>query len=184
MGQYFKPCVLKRHFEYHKEDAVISSLSAWDYMCGAKLMEHSYVGNVFVDAAMKLIAKHNGQPFVWCGDYADEYFTKNGVECNAYRLARENSTDIYIDLTHRENYKYIVNYTKREYIEVPDYSEEKWVVHPLPLLCAAGNGNGGGDYSSKAINADKVGIWAYNRIGVTNTRPHYKKIDIKFEDIF
>lgn len=29
---------------------------------------------------------------------------------------------------------------------------------------------------------DKVGIWAYDRLGVTNKRPHYKKIKVEFKE--
>lgn len=47
-----------------------------------------------------------------------------------------------------------------------DFEEDTLTMHPLPLLCADGNGRGGGDYYD--LNKEVVGYWAYNRIGVTN----------------
>ena len=183
MGQYYKPCVLKKNYKNVKQP-VISSLYSHEFDNGLKLMEHSWVGNHFVKAAMQLIAKYKGYPFVWCGDYADEIFTDiNGESANAYMLANTITPteleEIVKENGIEENYKYIVNYTKREYIKVPEDNDD-WTVHPLPLLCADGNSRGSGDY--RGINMNKVGIWAYNRIGVTNKRPHYKRIEIKFEE--
>ena len=45
MGQYFKPVIID------KKDSkkVVASLHAHDFFNGLKLMEHSYVGNNFVN---------------------------------------------------------------------------------------------------------------------------------------
>lgn len=185
MGQYYKNVILKKDYKTTETNPTIVSLFAHDYNNGLKLMEHSWVGNHFVKSAMQLIALYKGYPFVWCGDYADETFTdKNGKSANAYMLAYT-MTPFELEKLVKENdieedYKYIVNYTKREYIKIPEYDEDKWEIHPLPLLCADGNGLGSSDY--RGNNMDKVGIWAYDRIGVTNKRPHYKRIKINFEE--
>ena len=78
-----------------------------------------------------------------------------------------------------DQYGTILNNELKKYIEIPENNDD-WVIHPLPLLCADGNGLGGGDYYG--INMDKVGIWAYDRLGVTNKRPHYKKIKVEFKE--
>lgn len=185
MGQYYKPCVLKKNFKANTPNVVLASLYSHEFMNGLKLMEHSYVGNNFVKAAMQLIGIYKGYPFVWCGDYAEERFIdKEGNKHNVYGLASTISPEeLHTKVNEKgveEDYKYIVNYTKRQYIKVPEYKDEEWTIHPLPLLCADGNGQGGGDY--RGINMDKVGIWAYDRIGVTNKRPHYKRIEIEFSE--
>lgn len=47
MGQYYRPvCIL---------DDRLESISSYDYDNGAKLMEHSYIGNNFVEAAEFLL---------------------------------------------------------------------------------------------------------------------------------
>ena len=68
-----------------------------------------------------------------------------------------------------DEYKYIVNLRTKEYIEIPEPNYEDWIVHPLPLLLADGNGRGGGDYRGSDINM--VGSWAYHPIGATNEIP-------------
>ena len=187
-GQYYKPAILSKKFNKKNikmNEVVVASLYSHDYNNGLKLLEHSYIGNNFVKAAIQLIAKYKGYPFVWCGDYADENIEVEGDKFNAYELSQNkikpNELDDIVSAEGiAEDYKYIVNYTKREYIEIPKYRPKSWDIHPLPLLCCDGNGKGSGDY--RGINMNKVGIWAYDRIGVTNKRPHYKKINVTFEE--
>lgn len=92
-------------------------------------------------------------------------------------------------------YKYAVNLTKKEYVIIPTFKPNKWVIHPLSLLCADGNGRGGGDYREmhdKNENLipndyDLVGHWAYDRIYITNDRTKvkgYKKITPHFKERF
>ena len=179
MGQYYKPCVMDR-----AKKAVVASLHPHNFMNGAKLTEHSYVGNNLVNAAMRLISVYKGKPFVWCGDYADERFVnKAGEKVNTYTLALmgDSLTPKEVsELGGESNFKYIVNYTKREYVKVPEKVKNELVFHPLPLLTADGNQRGGGDYWGE--NSDLVGIWAYDRIGVTNKRPHYKRLEVSFSE--
>lgn len=185
MGQYFKSVVLKKNYKTNSNNQTIVSLCAWDFFVGAKLVEHSYVGNNFMKAAMQLLAIYKAHPFVWCGDYADERFTdKDGNKRNAYEISHTITPEELQSMVEKngieDDYKYIVNYSKRQYIKVPDYKENQWIMHPLSLLCADGNHRGGGDYYG--LNEDKVGIWAYDRLGVTNKRPHYKKIKVEFKE--
>ncbi len=64
MGQYYKPINLdKQQYVY-----------SHDYGNGLKLMEHSWVGNGFVNVVEELIAEGgdwHGDRIVWAGDYAD-----------------------------------------------------------------------------------------------------------------
>jgi hypothetical protein len=83
MGQYYNPVILKENWK-NEEQPVRASVKCYDFDNGAKLMEHSYVGNNFVKAVMLAIVKcdtdNKGVPFVWCGDCADE------VNTNAYPI--------------------------------------------------------------------------------------------------
>lgn len=58
MGQYYKPVVLKEDYE-NKSFPCILSLTPRKMGNGAKLMEHSYVGNNFVEAFAQIIHKNN-----------------------------------------------------------------------------------------------------------------------------
>lgn len=79
MGQYYNPVILKKDWK-ENEKPVRASLKCYDYGNGAKMMEHSYVHNDFVDAVLHLIHEldkdQTGVPFVWCGDYADSISIK------------------------------------------------------------------------------------------------------------
>lgn len=82
-------------------------------------------------------------------------------------------------------YKYAINRTKKEYVVIPSFKSGKWVVHPLPLLCADGCFRGGGDYGDDWPCAEMVGRWAYDVISVTNDRKEikgYTKINPKFKE--
>ena len=211
MGQYYHPCILKKNWKTANQP-VKMTLYSWDYDNGAKLMEHSYVGNEFVMAVMYLLAHGmKGHPFVWCGDYADKKVTKaypkeikheydGEVEFEGTLDIYEKASDLVeggsghglYELYKRaipnysqlHSYKYIINRTKNEYVTVPNFKPNAWVVHPLPLLCADGNGRGGGDYGEEWPDADMVGRWAYDIIDVSDDKSEvkgYKRITPKFK---
>lgn len=84
---------------------------------------------------------------------------------------------------------YIINHSQKCYISLDEYREaykEKsdgtdWIVHPLPLFTACGNGQGGGDYypDDEDLLAP-VGSWAFDIIeGVYNI----EKIPTGYKDI-
>lgn len=93
-------------------------------------------------------------------------------------------------------YKYLINFTKKEYVVMPKYSKREWRIHPLSLLCADGNGRGGGDYREMhdkdtgdliPNDYDKVGIWAYDKIGITNDKNEVKgftELKVNFREDF
>lgn len=229
MGQYYIPSILKTNHKLAINPVQIA-LRSWDFQNGAKLMEHSWIGNSLVGAFIHLIGENSeyyGKPCVWAGDYADSYINKrskpeedakniyffardvnnmlgdySAYASNALVLANQKykkifGKDIFRKDTYKnfkgddveyltcrgmvDEYKYIVNLTTKEYIEIPEDNPEEWQVHPLPLLLADGNERGGGDYYG--INKGMVGKWKFNRIGATNDVPvSFKKLEIMFEE--
>lgn len=178
MGQYYKPVVLKKVFKENTEDCVLASLSSYDYNNGAKLMEHSYVGNNFVRAFCQLIGDESGEfygyPVVWCGDYADKV-----NDFSIYSLAYEKAKQNKMQPKTFVSYKYLVNLDKKEYVVIPEFDDTKWTIHPLPLLTASGNGRGGGDYHGS--NMEMVGAWAFDCVGLTNKLPEdFEELKIEF----
>lgn len=208
MGQYYNPSILKKNWKTAK-NAVKVSLKCYDFDNGAKLMEHSYVGNDFVMAMCYLLSldEYFGLPFVWSGDYADNVITKVG-EHNIYDEASdfmygndthsEKSSDYAELLTKIPPYEelkrmgfdggYIVNLTKKVYVEVPKKpSPNEYAVHPLPLLTADGNSLGGGDYRAVCDNYDysndeRIGSWKFDRIGFVGEITEYLKKGFKAID--
>lgn len=201
MGQYYNPCVLKKNWKTAK-NPVEASLKCYDYGNGAKLMEHSYIGNSFARSIEFLLANQfKGHPFVWCGDYADKVETRTGkhdIYCDASHFIYEdydsqdnnNKSRAYMALAGtipampewKEGvewnpyetipyYKYLINYSKKQYCTIPVNDNDKYQVHPLPLLTCSGNGRGGGDYRLEDL---RVGSWAFDRIGLTNDNAEIK----------
>ena len=152
----------------------------------------------------------NGYPFVWCGDYADPVTTRTGehdIYADAGHYLYEdydspnnsNKSKAYEALKDtipampewKEGtpwnpyetipyYKYLVNYSKKQYCIIPK-NKKGYQVHPLPLLTCSGNGRGGGDYH---LEDSRIGMWAYDKIGITNDKKcikDFEKIDGFFE---
>lgn len=203
MGQYYRFGIFKSNIN-SKNDIkgkgdVLSSFSSYDYNEGAKLMEHSYVGNKYVNKAERLLAgEFYGCPFAWVGDYSDKIRGDGGDFISVYSMladvgAQRNSKGEILSVWDKDyvpvydlsypiiKYKYVLDINRKEAVEIPEDSEDKYVIHPLPLLCADGNGNGGGDYYG--TNMPYVGKWAYDKIGVGNDIPEgYTLLDVTFNE--
>ena len=198
MGQYYRGVILAKTSFKKGKIVVKQAYDCYAHNNGAKIMEHSYVGNHYVQAYEQALANEfYGYPFVWVGDYADEKFgvdvyteANNFIDKKTYSNAikkgfRVVHDDIYdglhkiydvskfVDKVIIEDnvvtYKYIINLDKKLAVEIPTDIEDKWIIHPLPILCASGNGQSGSDYYG--INEDLVGTWAYDRIGIGNELP-------------
>ena len=176
MGQYFRFCSIDKK----------KSISPFDFNNGLKLMEHSWLGNDYVGAAMFLISK--GQPFygdkiIWAGDYAEnEFENSKDIGQNLYNLCYENKIDIIVDVKKVKKLRYIVNLDTKEYVAIcKSLVSEIWVdsttnkkhlfrIHPLPLLTCDGNGNGLGDFMGKDPN-NLIGKWKRNRVVAQQRKP-------------
>lgn len=160
MGQYYKPISIDRE-EY---------ICSHDYDNGLKLMEHSYVGNVFLNTIEKLLSPKNKwhkTAIVWAGDYADH---DPNIGTNLYDFIQKSIQPKQVDDKYKHG-RFIVNHSKGEYVDIA-YSPtdiQGWQVHPLPLLTCEGNGRGGGDY--RKDDNPFIGAWARDVISIEKKRP-------------
>ena len=197
MGQYYNPSILKKNWKT-ADNPVSAALKCYDFDNGAKLMEHSYIGNRFVRSMEFLLAgEFKGHPFVWVGDYADHVETKTGDH------------DIYNDASHfiYEDYDSPTNDKKsRKYLTlkdsipaIPEWKEvEKWnpyetipyyeylVNYTKKQYCIVPEfddstdeyqvhplplltcSGNGRGGGDYGLDDERVGSWAFDRIGLTN----------------
>jgi hypothetical protein len=173
MGQYYKPTILDDN------NTPISWMRSHDYDNGMKLMEHSWVGNSFVNSFAHQLNETlapDGKRVVWAGDYAD---TEPGTpERNIYSLCIDRLHIRPATITSLVHFPFIVNLTKKVYVNINRIDkfdgfqdkETEWKIHPLPLLTCEGNGRGGGDFNGDDPN-ELVGSWARDVIRLDRNKP-------------
>ena len=126
MGQYYVPVLIG-------EDESIRTLYSHDYDNGLKLMEHSYIGNNFVNAVLTELWKKPAR-VAWIGDYSDAYQGDRYEEklshdafMRYYHAAWKDrdkhrvrpAPSVIIDMGSTE--RYLINHTQRSYIDIADY---------------------------------------------------------------
>jgi len=182
MGQYYYGVILSET-KSGKKELIRVWMSPYAYWTGAKLTEHSYIGNNFIQAFEYLISPDSmfyKSRIVWAGDYAEpeENDTKN-----LYNMVVENGTYQRPKSIDTSCYRYIVNHTKNLYVDKQrivnkpqskyilhsSNMDQKCILHPLPLLVSEGNGKGGGDYHGN--NIELCGTWARDIISVERNIP-------------
>lgn len=184
MGQYYCGVILDTSFQEKNEVIVKKAFSPYAHKHGSKLMEHSYITNWYVREYEHALATDCfGYPLVWAGDYADEISGKSlYVEAWAYieEMEETNKADCVTAYENLPEYKYILNLDKKEYVKIEEVANDDYTIHPLPLLCAYGNGRSHSDY--RGTNMKQVGIWAFDRLGVSNEIPNdYTEIVVHFK---
>ena len=184
MGQYYK-IALKRN----GENLIVNDrkVKGCDYM-GAKLMEHSYLGNRVCDAVSGMIHNHPSK-VAWIGDYADDgdevsQATEGDV---SYEKVWHDDVDNSYEFDFCEfDYarKFLVNHTKKVCISFDKWlaaSDNRWPIYPVSLLTAIGNGRGGGDYCGNAMA--RIGSWVWDEIEITDSQPEgYEVLDFVFNE--
>lgn len=171
MGQYYKFIILANEKKNNKE-VILLVLHPHNFGEGSKIMEHSYINNMMntVEYLLSVNSNFHKSRIVWAGDYADEEYNNS----NLYTLAEEYShyNNIYEDV----NLQYIVNHTKKLYVDKKKIIDE---IHPLPLLVSEGNGRGGGDYYGN--NKKLCGTWARDIISMEYNIPeNYTELECNF----
>lgn len=186
MGQYYMPVLKDR-----KDN--IKAFYSNEYNNGLKLMEHSYVGNNFVNAVCNELYK-NPHYVCWEGDYIERdelmetgwFETEQETSAHYDNIWGDDNGNICFVKPTEENQEYdwsvenyLINHTKGIFLEIP--KEGDWVVHPLPILTAISNGRGGGDYWGE--NSDKAGEWFGDLIEISNEVPQgYTQVTIDFKE--
>jgi len=179
MGQYYYPVNLDKE-EY---------LYSHDYGNGLKLMEHSYIGNNFVEIVEQLLTSGNSWQktrIVWAGDYMDDGLFVDDPSVNLYGYAYDNFDKISPKFENLSIGRYLVNHSKKEFVDKNKLNRGD--VHPLPLLTCSGNGRGGGDY--RGNNENSEGSWAGDVISIEKEdlklfifkKNGYKEIEPNFEE--
>ena len=172
MGQYYVPTIINKNG--------VETFNAHQYGNGYKLVEHSWIGNYLVQAVVTRLYK-NPSILFWMGDYAElSDITKEAAKTALFDynipIGKQFMEDIHADKYNKRvisekdfvHPKYIINHTAKVYFDIDkctstppglEPGDDDWIVHPLPLLTAVGNGRGGGDYYAE-IDKQYVGNWA------------------------
>jgi len=182
MGQYYYAIILSDTKIGGKEH-IRMWMSPHAYSNGAKLTEHSYIGNHFIQAFEYLISPDGmfyKSRIVWAGDYAEP--EENNTK-NLYQMVVENGTYQRPKSIDTSCYRYIVNHSKKLYVDKERIVNKpeleyilprsnflsKLIFNPLPLLVSEGNGMGGGDYHGN--NEELCGTWSRDIISVEMNIP-------------
>lgn len=161
MGQYYKAVLLA-----NDASSITAYFTSWDYGNGSKLMEHSWIGNEFVEAVERALTAPTR--VAWAGDYADR---EPGTALNLYKLANDSMKALVPEPVPVG--RYVINHDKRTYVDKDTVSANasEFRIHPLPVLTVEGNGRGGGDLYDAIGDFTLVGTWARDRITVSDTVP-------------
>lgn len=161
MGQYYKGVIL------NEKTVKPDTIKGYFLPRMPKLMEHSYLDDEKMQEVMDYLYTNGPQRVVWAGDYADE--EPDGK--NLYYKCRDEDVPELKSKT-IENPRYIINRTRMKYVDLSNLPPSRFgaTIHPLPLLCAEGNGEGGGDYFYPD-GQEYVGTWARDLIAVSDEEP-------------
>ena len=130
MGQYYKPTFIEN-------DNTIKTLNTWDYDCGLKLMEHSYVSCPVVLAALTIIKNHPVR-VAWVGDYSNDRYGNDVYEkkisktrmTKYYRAAWGKNRNRYLVKPEIDGCEgmdagmYLVNHTTKTYVDMDRYIKD------------------------------------------------------------
>lgn len=194
MGQYYQPLLIDN-------DGNRLTAYSHDFNNGLKLMEHSWIGNNFVNAILKKLDS-NPMRVAWIGDYSSTLCSKVYINMGGgFISGREDFADYYGSvwigrhqpqalLMKNENSEYLldiehadcflVNVTKGCYINMQEYVKENENFDNSgfspwcinPLPLLTCVGNGqGGGDYRSTIGMDDVGSWAFDKIYITALRP-------------
>lgn len=195
MGQYYTPVEILylndgTHFIIYSFSCQVKGLGH----NSVKLMEHSWWNNEFLTnfcARLYERSRENNKEthILWLGDYAelDGLSSLEGLSACFARVVQRswlkqalqdpNRKEIDIGNTNPDFSlinKFLINTTKQEFINCTTYYNcnhdvDDWCIHPLPLLTAVGNGEGGGDYFG--VNNELVGRWAGDALYIDDNEP-------------
>lgn len=171
MGQYYIAAFIAHsaNLKDIKKEDIIAWKPPGNFHNGNKLVEHSYITNNFmaaVEHSISPMGMFHKCRIIWAGDYADP----EPCGQNIHALAREQLNKIDSVQQGEVSYRFIVNHTKKLYIDKHILEGNgNYILHPLSLLTADGNGRGGGDYAG--TGEDMCGTWRLDSISMENSIP-------------
>ena len=187
MGQYYMPILGN---VYGGQCKVFDRSVNGEYTF-AKLLEHSWWNNTFVNAFSEFLYNNPGR-VCWVGDYATEPDDfKLNVPATITRPNYKKVWGKHVNLLTCAPSKFIldgkflVNFDTRQFINLDEYKtasvgSDGWTIHPLPLLTAIGNDRGGGDFH-KGIGYEYIGSWAWQLLAFLDQPPKdFSKTNIRF----
>lgn len=183
MGQYYMPLLRKAIGNKKYKD---TAFDAHAFGNGLKLMEHSYVGNNFVNEIWYQLIGNPCRVY-WVGDYTepgDARLSKKTV-AKFKRIWRGNKGYYTIPFGSPElprdvqtEWPYLINHTKKEYVNVLNLGTMEqlynYTLSPLPLLTATSNGRGSGDYPDEFPGIEDVGSWAGDVLETTGNEDMFR----------
>lgn len=190
MGQYYK-VLLKKGRKIRTAESL-----GW-----LKLMESSYITNPLTDYVFKELYENGPHRVAWLGDYAhgdydafgglthEEYMKEYKAAYKTKALNIDLLSDAKISIPEEKlKTMAIVNHTKKIFLDFNDYiakskKSSEWIINPLALLTACGNGRGGGDYFG--TDMELVGTWAFDEIEIKDmpdVPADYEKTDVSFRE--
>ncbi len=190
MGQYFRPILGDKYGLNCK----IFDRSVDGQYTLAKLLEHSWWKNPFVNAFSELLYNEPSR-VIWCGDYADEPDYFDFPHCSAFYVpcykevwGETVSTHTVYSSDFTLDGKFLLNHDRRQFVDLNEYKatsvdKHGWTIHPLPLLTAVGNDRGGGDFHEGNTGFDCVGIWAWQLLSFADKSPkNFSKFPLVFRE--
>jgi len=149
MGAYYQATVNKTRY------------GTWDLGQGAKLMEHSYIGNEYVESVMSLL-ENKPKELRWVCDYSEN---KGGFDWDDTEEESLKNVSCY-DIT---PVYFAINHTKEMYIDMAEliqlHHPRSMMMHPIPFLCNSEKGAmGGGDLHREE---SRRGLWYGDTISIS-----------------
>lgn len=186
--------IIKTMWQYYRASIrnwlKVKYFSSYDFDNWAKLMEHSYVWNRYVNAVMKELFNNPWRVY-WMWDYWNNvleeqlqfndkamwaqyvydrvWYTKiNNEECwdVVWQIVWAENINYEAEFKYDLNYCFIVFHDHKTIIDMSQYETNNYVIHPLPLLTAVWNGQWGWDY--RWINETSVWIFAWDYVTIEN----------------
>jgi hypothetical protein len=170
MGAYYEATI--------EENGNLKRFNTHSINSGLKLMEHSYIGNYYVNAVLNLLDEP--KRLSWVCDYTDDSDDWSWDESEEIDFV-----DPDIDET-----KFILNMDKKEYIDIEklkslyqDKGVTSHMIHPVPILCNIEvESMGGGDFDGP--DDGRRGMWSKDRIYITMHKPNIEFTDITDNCLF
>ena len=170
-------------YEWEHEDGSVSK-----HINGYKLMETSYIGNQMVkDVVSELVAHRNDHPRItWIGEYALDGKLP-GRDEGALEELGQLVRVVDGPFEHSIRHEAVQDaQPPKVWILCPElgqyvrYDPGEGGIAAIAILCAVGNGLGGGDYHG--TNMDMVGTWAYRELEVRDEEPEGQDLTEVFKE--